>query len=72
MFIIQDWAGNVLERGITFDTFEDAWDHILGDMTDRLGLGEDSYQEYYVVLKREIREKRFLGANDIRKGFVND
>lgn len=48
-FKIVDWANNDLTywHG-TFETFEDAWAYILGDMTDKLGLTEEDYQEYYV------------------------
>lgn len=48
MFIIQDWAGNHLCQNLEFPSFEDAWDYILGELTDTLGLNEDDYQEYYV------------------------
>jgi hypothetical protein len=44
---IYDWAGNRIGSE-TFETFEDAWDHILGGLTDQLGLSEDDYQEYEV------------------------
>lgn len=49
MFKIYDWAGNDLTyaHGL-FKTFQDAWDYIVGDMTDKLKLNEDDYQEYYV------------------------
>lgn len=58
-FIIQDWAGNVLDSHGSFETFEDAWDYILGEMTDALGLTEEDYGEYYVVEKRNVRSKGF-------------
>ena len=64
-FYIYDWAGNCLEMHGYFETFEDAWDYVLGDMTDKLGLNEEDYQEYFVENK-EPREKRYLQANDIR------
>ena len=70
-FIIQDWAGNVLENGMTFASFEDAWDHILGDMTDRLGLTEDDYSKYYAE-EANVRSARYLQANDPRAGLMND
>jgi hypothetical protein len=47
-YIIQDWTGRNLNLG-EFETFEDAWDFIMGDLTDRLGLEEEDYQEYFVV-----------------------
>ncbi len=51
-FIIFDWAGNDLSNHHgTFETFDDAWYYILGDMTDNLNLTETDYQEYDV---REI------------------
>lgn len=50
IFKIYDWAGNDLSRFHgTFETFEDAWDYIFGEMTDKLNLTEDDYQEYYVI-----------------------
>lgn len=49
MFRIIDWAGNDLTywHG-EFETFESAWDYIYGEMTDRLKLTEDDYQEFHV------------------------
>jgi hypothetical protein len=32
----------------TFPSFEDAWDFIYCDLTDKLKLTEEDYQEYYV------------------------
>jgi hypothetical protein len=54
-FRILDWAGNDLSdfHG-TFKTFEDAWDYILGEMTDKLDLTEEDYQEYQVLNEREL------------------
>jgi len=48
MFAIFDWAGNRLSRWGVFVSFDDAWDFILGDMTDILELTEEDYQEYEV------------------------
>jgi len=48
-FKIFDWAGNELYKHGTFETFEDAWDYILGEMTDKLNLKEEDYQEYQVL-----------------------
>lgn len=31
-----------------FKTFEDAWDYILGELTDKLSLTEEDFGEYYV------------------------
>lgn len=47
-FVIFDWAGNELDMHGTFETFEDAWDFILGEMTDLLNLTEEDYSEYDV------------------------
>jgi len=47
-FIIQDWAGNRIGDN-SFATFEDGWDYILGELTDKLDLCENDYQEYYVL-----------------------
>lgn len=48
-FAIYDWAGNELTRWGKFGSFEDAWDFILGEMTDKLKLTEEDYQEYQVL-----------------------
>lgn len=50
MFAIFDWAGNRLTKWGEFPDFETAWDFILGEMTDELGLNEEDYQEYNVRL----------------------
>jgi hypothetical protein len=42
IYIIQDWAGNVMNFG-EFDSFEDAWSYIYEHFQ------EDDYQEFYVV-----------------------
>lgn len=68
MFKIYDWAGNRIGLK-SFKTFEDAWDYILGDLTDKLSLVEEDYQEYY-VLKGKSRASRYLAANDVRSGEV--
>lgn len=47
-YYIYDWAGNKLYQHGTFKSFEDAWDYILGEMTDALGLTDEDYQEYDV------------------------
>jgi hypothetical protein len=48
-YMIYDWAGNCLDIYGTFNSFEDAWDYIMGDMTDKLGLTEEDFQEYEVL-----------------------
>lgn len=47
-FAIFDWAGNRLDTHGIFESFEDAWDYILGEMTDKYNLKENDYQEYMV------------------------
>jgi hypothetical protein len=47
VYKIYDWAGNRIGDN-KFNTFEDAWDYILGDLTDKLDLKEEDYQEYNV------------------------
>ena len=44
MYAIYDWAGNHLHAHGEFETFEDAWCHIINNM----GLDEEDFQEYYV------------------------
>jgi hypothetical protein len=68
-YLILDWAGNRIEPSKTFKTFEDAWDYILGDLTESLGLVEEDYQEYYVE-KGKDRESRYLDPKDLRAGTV--
>lgn len=50
-FKIYDWAGNELTRWGSFNTFDDGWDFILGELTDLLQLTEDDYSEYFVLIK---------------------
>ena len=40
---IEDWAGNILFNGRTFDTFEDAWEFIYTAFPNEEDLGD-----YYV------------------------
>lgn len=47
-FAIFDWAGNELAMHGRFESFECAWDYILGEMADKLGLCEEDFQEYEV------------------------
>ena len=51
-YAIYDWAGNRLSLHGEFKTFDDAWEYILGDMTDKFCLCDDDYQEYYVECVR--------------------
>jgi hypothetical protein len=46
-FKIYDWAGNQIGNE-TFNSFEDAWGYIYDQLTDKLGLTEEDYQDYYV------------------------
>lgn len=48
MFKIYDWAGNSIIPEKSFKTFQDAWDYILGELTDELGLTEEDYDDYFV------------------------
>lgn len=50
-FVIKDWAGNRLCRDVEFPDFESGWDYILGELTDRLSLKEEDYQEFFVMPK---------------------
>lgn len=63
---IYDWAGNRIKPALEFRFFEDAWDYIFGDLTDELGLKEEDYQEYYVLLIQGQREYRYLDPRDPR------
>jgi hypothetical protein len=63
-FKIYDWAGNRIGNQ-TFTSYLDAWDYILGDLTDSLGLTDDDYQEYYAYEDID-RESRYLDPNDPR------
>ena len=44
MFIIEDWAGNILFKGERFDTFDDAWAFIYENVDD-----EEFHQDLYVI-----------------------
>lgn len=72
-FIIQDWAGNVCFSAKEFDSFEDAWGFIYEKFDH---LDEDAFDEemgeYSVVEKRTIKAKRYLQANDVRGGYINE
>lgn len=48
MYAVYDWAGNLIECG-PFKTFDDGWDFIVGELTDRLGLTEEDYEDYQVL-----------------------
>lgn len=48
-FAIYDWMGNPIKPQLEFKTFEDAWDYILGELTDELSLNETDYDEYQVL-----------------------
>lgn len=52
-WVIQDWMGNVLFGGKTFDTFEDAWSWVYEkDPMPEEGspeYDEHWYDDYYVV-----------------------
>lgn len=51
-FVIQDWAGNMLFDGKTFESFEDGWEFIYNqfpdeeDLSDYYVLGEEYYSYY--------------------------
>ena len=68
-YAIYDWTGVELIAYGYFESFDDAWDYILGDLTDRLGLTEEDYGEYQ-VLEHDSRDTRYLDPNDVRKGKV--
>lgn len=51
-----------------FNSFEDAWDFIHGELTERIGLMEEDYQEYEVRKSTNKRETRYLDPRDIRNG----
>ncbi len=48
-YTIQDWAGNLIEPDKSFKTFDDAWDFIRKELTNRLNLQDEDYQEYVVL-----------------------
>lgn len=47
MYIIKDWAGNILFDHKTFKTFLDAWEFIYETFPDQ---ADEFYDEYYVEL----------------------
>lgn len=55
-FIIQDWAGNQLFPGKTFESFEDGWDFLYEKIDNseydrNQNDNDDNYQEYFVIEK---------------------
>jgi hypothetical protein len=56
-YMIYDWADNLISKK-TFKTFESAWHYILGDLTERLKLAEDDYQEYFVEKRGQKLQSR--------------
>lgn len=46
MYIIQDWAGNILFNGKEFETFEDGWGFILENVEDE---NDNTYDDYFVI-----------------------
>lgn len=67
-YVIVDWAYNRIKPLRVFETFQDAWDYILGDMTDELKLTEENYQEYLVIesnelTDRELKDEKLAGQN---------
>ena len=82
-YIIKDWAGNVLQytgrfnfsaygaytgAPMEFESFEEAWEYIMGELTDRLNLDERDYGEYSVEENTGVRETRYLDPADPRSG----
>ena len=48
-FIIEDWAGNVLFDGRTFETFEDAWSFIYENDPFPDDDSDNKFDDYEVV-----------------------
>lgn len=53
-WFIQDWAGNTMFNGQTFDTFEDGWSHVLQHSP------EECWEDIYVEPIEKRREPRRL------------
>jgi len=51
-YIIKDWAGNTMFNGLAFDSFDDAWSHIIEYLTEELNYSDLELDaacgEYYV------------------------
>lgn len=62
-WIIIDWMSNICFNGVEFDSFDDGEEFLCEELGDNY---EIDRQEYYVVEKGEIRDGRYLEANDIR------
>lgn len=58
VYVIQDWAGNVMFDGQEFKSFEDAWDFLLDQVYKRLGLDGaiDLTKEQERILDEELGE----------------
>lgn len=57
-YIIKDWVGNIIQPEKQFISFEEGWEYIFGELTGRLRLTDEDYQEYNVVPTKEIMNKR--------------
>ena len=59
---IFDWSGNLVIPQLEFDSFEDGWEYIQGELTEELGLTDEDYQEYEVlaIYPQINKQERFL------------
>ncbi len=51
MFVIEDWAGNVMFHGKEFKTFEDGWDYIYENIKEEFE-GDGTYDDVFVIEKK--------------------
>jgi len=47
MYIIKDWANNIMFNGMLFESFEDAWCHIY----ENISYEDNAYDDLIVVAK---------------------
>ena len=48
MFKIEDWAGNTMFNGKTFDSFDDGWAYIYENIKEETE-GDGTYDDVFVI-----------------------
>lgn len=58
-FEIEDWAGNLMFDGKTFDSFEEGWSFIYENILEEYE-GDGTYEDVYVVPVKERKAELYL------------
>lgn len=57
MYVIIDWANNLLFNGKEFETFEDGWDYLYRLFPE----DESEFDDYYVIKKTDFISNKLDG-----------